>query len=66
LGLGIRKTKTNVSDPDKDSIRPVDPDPDPEGQKLLIKVEKIKKFHVLKYWMFFFEGLKASSVACTS
>ncbi len=29
-------------------------DPDTGGQKLPTKVEKIKKFHVLKYWMFFF------------
>jgi hypothetical protein len=28
--------------------------------------KKIKKFHVLKCWMFSFRGLKASSVAWTS
>jgi len=29
---------------------------DPGGQKLPIKVEKIKKFHVLKCWMFSVES----------
>jgi hypothetical protein len=33
-----------------------DPDPDPEGGKRPTKVEKIKKFQVLKCWMFPFEG----------
>jgi hypothetical protein len=41
---------------DPDSIRSVDPDPDPGGQKLPTKIEKMKKFHVEKCWMFFFEG----------
>jgi hypothetical protein len=27
-----------------------------EGQKLPTKIEKIEKFHVLKFWMFSFEG----------
>jgi hypothetical protein len=33
-------------------IGSVGSDPDPGGQKLPTKVEKIKKFHVLKCWMF--------------
>jgi hypothetical protein len=43
---------------DRDSIRSVDPDPYPDsgGQKLPKKEEKIKKFHVLKSWMFSFES----------
>jgi hypothetical protein len=45
-----------VADPDLDSIGSVDLDPDPGGQKRPIKVEKIKKFHVLKSWMFSFES----------
>jgi hypothetical protein len=32
------------------------PDPDPGGQKRPTKIEKIQKFHVLKCWMFSFEG----------
>ncbi len=39
-----------------DSIRSVDLDPDPGGQKCPTKVEKIKKFQVLKCWMFSFES----------
>jgi hypothetical protein len=41
---------------DPDSIRSVDPDQ--EGQKCSTKIEKkkLKKFHVLKCWMFSFEG----------
>ncbi len=39
---------------DPDSIRSVDPDPG--GQKLPTKIEKVKKFQVLKCWMFSFEG----------
>jgi hypothetical protein len=31
-------------------------DPDPDGQKGPTKVEKIKKFHVLKCWMLSFES----------
>jgi hypothetical protein len=31
-------------------------DPDPGGQKLPTKKEKIIKLHVLKCWMFSFEG----------
>jgi hypothetical protein len=56
----------SVSDPDSDwlriqsgqRIRIRNPDPDPGGQKLVLptKVEKIKKFHVLKCLMFFLEG----------
>jgi hypothetical protein len=42
-------------EPDPDWIRSVDPDP--EGQKWwTTKIEKVKKFHVLKFWMFSFEG----------
>jgi hypothetical protein len=37
-------------------IRIRNPDPDPRGQKLPTKVEKIKKVHVLKCWMFSFES----------
>ncbi len=37
-------------------IRNPDPDTDPGGQKRPTKVEKIKKFHVLKSWMFSFEN----------
>jgi hypothetical protein len=29
---------------------------DPGGQKIPTKIEKIEKFHVLKWWMFSFEG----------
>jgi hypothetical protein len=65
-GVSIR-----VGDPDPDPnwirirssqwirirIRNPDPNPDPGGQKLTTKVDKkIKKFHVLKCWMFFFES----------
>ncbi len=44
----------SVSDPGPDpaSIRSVDPDPDSGGQKLPQKIEKVKKFHVLKCSMF--------------
>jgi hypothetical protein len=35
-------------------IRIRNPDPDPGVQKLPTKVEKIKKFHVLKCWLFSF------------
>jgi hypothetical protein len=42
---------------DQDSIRSVDSDPDPYSESgsesRRPKVEKIKKFHVLKSWMFF-------------
>ncbi len=31
-------------------------DSDPRGQKWLAKIEKVDKFHVLKCWMFSFEG----------
>ncbi len=31
-------------------------DPDPEGQKRPRKIDKLKKFHVLKCWMFSVEG----------
>jgi hypothetical protein len=41
--------------PDLDPNRIRNPDPDPGGQKLATKVEKIKKFHVLKCWMLSFE-----------
>jgi hypothetical protein len=41
-GLGIRIQSGQW-------IRIRNPDPDPGGQK----VEKIKKFHILKCWMFF-------------
>jgi hypothetical protein len=47
------------SEIDPDSISSMDPDPDPGRQKLPTKIEKIKnikKFHVLKYWMFSFES----------
>ncbi len=37
-----------------------DPDPDPGGQKGPTKIEKSKKFHVLKCWMFTFEGFAYS------
>ncbi len=37
-------------------IRIRNPDPDPGGQKWHTKLEKIRKFHVLKCWMFSFEG----------
>ncbi len=37
-------------------IRIRNPDPDPGGHKWPTKVEKLKKFHVLKCWMFSFEG----------
>jgi hypothetical protein len=56
-------TYTGVSDPD--SIRPVDPDPHLESgsgsrrAKMTHKGRKIiKKFHVLKCWMFSFESLR--------
>jgi hypothetical protein len=52
---------TSVSDPDPDWIRIQsvqwirsrirNPDPDPGGQTRPTKVEKIRKFHVLKCWM---------------
>jgi hypothetical protein len=42
----------SVSDPD--SIR--SEDPDPGGLKMPIKIEKVKKFHVLKCWIFSFHG----------
>jgi hypothetical protein len=50
--------KTRVSDADWIRIRNPDLDPYPYsgGQKLPTKVEKIKKFHVLKCWMFSFES----------
>jgi hypothetical protein len=36
-------------------IRILNPDPEPGGQKLPTKIDKnIKKFHVLKRWMFSF------------
>jgi hypothetical protein len=31
-------------------------DPDPGGQEKPKKLEKVKKFNVLKCWMFSFEG----------
>jgi Leucine-rich repeat (LRR) protein len=37
-----------------DSIESLDPDPG--GQKLPQKKEKVNKFHILKCWMFSFEG----------
>jgi hypothetical protein len=48
---------------DPDSIRPVDPDPYSESRsgssrtKMTHKRRKIKKFYVVKCWMFSFEGL---------
>jgi hypothetical protein len=52
--------------PVPDSIRSVDPDPDSElgsgsrsrsrRAKRPTKMEKVQKFHVLKCWMFSFEG----------
>ncbi len=49
---------------DPDSIRAVDPEPDPHSKsgsgsrrsKRSTKIEKFEKFHVLKCWMFSFEG----------
>jgi hypothetical protein len=52
----VRTLLTSVSDSNPDSIRSVDPDPDSDGPKWPTKVEKIKKFHVLKRWMLSFEG----------
>ncbi len=48
----------NASVSDPDSIRLVDLDPDPKGQKLPTykNRKKVKKFYVLKCWMFSFEG----------
>jgi hypothetical protein len=37
-------------------IRIHNPDPDPGGQKDPQKFKKVYKFHMLKYWMFSFEG----------
>jgi hypothetical protein len=37
-------------------IRNLTADPDPGGQKLPTKIEKVQNFHVLKCWMFSFEG----------
>jgi hypothetical protein len=46
--------------PDPDSITLVDPDSGSGSgssrQKLPIKTKKVEKFHVLKCWMFSFEG----------
>ncbi len=53
---------TSVSDPDwvgiqsGQWIRIRNPDPDPGGQKQPTKAEKSQIFHVLKCWMFSFEG----------
>jgi hypothetical protein len=47
---------------DPDSISSVDPYPDsesgfgPSRAKIIKKIEKDKKFNVLKCWMFSFEG----------
>jgi hypothetical protein len=40
------------------SMLNVDPDPDriQEGKSDLQTEKKVKNFHVLKWWMFFFEG----------
>jgi hypothetical protein len=41
----------------------LDPYPDPGGQKKTTKkIEEVKKFHVVKSWMFSFQGVKASAV----
>jgi hypothetical protein len=50
--------KTSVSDPDSigQGIRIWIRNPDPERQKFPTKIKKVKKFHVLKWWMFSFEG----------
>ncbi len=68
-----RFKKCRVADPDPNWIRIQsgqwirisirNPDPDLGGQKWPTKVEKIKKFHVLKCWMFSFES---SAVTWTS
>ncbi len=54
---------------DPNSIRSVDPDskpdPDPGGQKLLTKIGKIQKFHVLKCWMFSFEVWTLKGFFCS-
>jgi hypothetical protein len=42
----------------------LDSDPDPGGQKLPTNIEKSKKIHVLKYWMFFFEAEGFSCCLC--
>ncbi len=62
--VNIKQCFGSGSGLDPDSIRSVDPDPDTYsesgsgegGQKLPRKVEKIKKFHVLKCWFFSFES----------
>jgi hypothetical protein len=50
-----------VSDPDPDSIGPVDPDPDSESGSRRAKMthksrKKFVKVHVLKCWMASFES----------
>jgi len=58
----VRYTVFSVSDPDwiriqsGQWIRIRIRNPDPGGQKWLTKVEKIKKFHVLKCWISSFDG----------
>jgi hypothetical protein len=60
--IQIWNLKSSVSDPDWIRVQSgqriliLNPDPDPGGQKLPKKIEKVKKFHVLKCWMFSFEG----------
>jgi hypothetical protein len=45
-----------VSVPDPYELELLSPDPDSRRQKLPTKIEEEKKFHVLKCWMFSFEG----------
>jgi hypothetical protein len=41
---------------DPESIRSVDPESGSRRAKLPTKIENVEKFHVLKCWMFSFEG----------
>jgi hypothetical protein len=63
-GFGIRDPGSEIRDPGsgKNLFRIPDPGvkkapiPDPGSATLHTKIEKGQKFHVLKYWIFSFEG----------
>ncbi len=52
----VSKKQCYAVDLDPDSMGSRDPCPDPGGQKWPANIEKLTKFHILKCWMFSFEG----------